>query len=296
MYKRLAIDFDDTIVTEAYPNVGRLKFGAKFALNNLHKHHKILINTCRNSQPLENAKEFLHENNIKYDEINENDPTLIYFFRDESRKISADYYIDDKNFFGIHNLLFVWLWFTLKRWFSFSNWKKKPLVFAIVGESGTGKTTLSDHLWETLRINPIYSYTERPKRTPRESGHIFLTPERFSGLNHHDLLASTIYNNFRYCSLFSDLEKVNTYVVDENGLKDLERFKGTYYNLVSIRLWRTQHARQRSGVQFNRMKRDEGRFNRGLNSFDHTIIDEDLSDMINQGTRIIRNEEQKFRS
>lgn len=289
---RLSVDFDDTIVKEKYPDVGRLKIGAKFALNKLHKYHKILINTCRKGEALEKTGEFLDNKNIKYDRINENDPILIYFFGDESRKISADYYIDDKNFFGIHNLLFVWLWFTIKRFLSFRWLKRKPLVIALVGESGSGKTTLSNYLYDSLGINPIYSYTERPKRSPTESGHIFLTPERYSGLNHHDLLASTNYGGFRYCSLFSDLEKTNTYVVDENGLQDLERFAGVYYKLVSIRLWRTQQAREKSGISYERMKRDENMFNRKLTTFDYAIISEDLDDVKEQAKEIAIHEKQ----
>ena len=65
---------------------------------------------------------------------------------------------------------------------------------------------------------------------------------------------------------------------------------GTYYDLVSIRLWRTQHAREQSGVDYDRMKRDEGRFNRNLTTFDYVIIDESLDNMNERGEQIVKDE------
>ena len=141
-----------------------------------------------------------------------------------------------------------------------------------------------------MGINPVLSYTERLKRYPHEGGHLFLTPERFNRLDYTQLLATTIFNDFRYCTLYSDLKSVNTYVIDENGLEDLERFDGIYYDLVSIRLWRTQHAREQSGVDYDRMKRDEGRFNRNLTTFDYVIIDESLDNMNERGEQIVKDE------
>jgi len=100
--KIIALDFDGTIVENAYPNVGKLKLNAKEVINKLaDEGFKIIINTCRAGIHEGLVYTFLEEQGIKYDYINSNLPTQIEFFKQDCRKISADIYIDDKNLGGI---------------------------------------------------------------------------------------------------------------------------------------------------------------------------------------------------
>jgi len=101
----ISVDFDGVIVEDGYyPNVGRLIEGAKETLQYLHDNgHIIIINTCRVDQEAGIARDFLIQNNIKFDYINNNHPTEILKYGKDSRKISADVYIDDKSLVPFDN-------------------------------------------------------------------------------------------------------------------------------------------------------------------------------------------------
>lgn len=103
----LAIDFDGTIVDHEFPKIGKLKTGAKEAINSLHNlGHKIIIWTCRNhtekdlnqDSTIRGVQNFLEREGVKYDVVNENHPDLDFHL--ESRKVYADIYIDDRNLGG----------------------------------------------------------------------------------------------------------------------------------------------------------------------------------------------------
>lgn len=94
----IAIDFDGTIVEEAYPSLGKLRKGAKKYINKLHNDgHIIIINTCRSGVHQNAAFKMLVGLEVEFDLMNENHPSVIAEYNSDSRKISADLYIDDKN-------------------------------------------------------------------------------------------------------------------------------------------------------------------------------------------------------
>ena len=94
----IAIDFDGTIAKENYPSIGFPRKGVANALYQLRlKGHIVIINTCRVGKYVDDAKDFMLEHRIPYDYFNENDPRIIELYGNDSRKISADLYIDDKN-------------------------------------------------------------------------------------------------------------------------------------------------------------------------------------------------------
>lgn len=107
----LAIDFDGTIVTHAYPEIGELQKNAVEAIRNLHaKGYYIIIWTCRFGQHQDNVERFLQSHGIPYDEINEHHPDVRDFYKNDTRKISADIYIDDRQLGGLPDD-----WFTIER-------------------------------------------------------------------------------------------------------------------------------------------------------------------------------------
>lgn len=98
----LAIDFDGTIVENAYPEIGNLKPNVVEVMNRLRDEgYRIVINTCRTGQHELNARICLNDNNIPFHYLNENTLESRLEFTEESRKLSADIYIDDRNLLGI---------------------------------------------------------------------------------------------------------------------------------------------------------------------------------------------------
>lgn len=98
----LSIDFDGTICTHSFPEVGTLKKDAHLYINLLYNEgHKIIINTCRSGKYEGMAQDFLDKNEIQYHYINSNLPELIEHYGQDCRKISADVYIDDKCLMGL---------------------------------------------------------------------------------------------------------------------------------------------------------------------------------------------------
>ena len=96
-----AIDFDGVIVEDQYPAIGQLMPDAKNSMRLLFElGHILIINTCRAGKFAAAAQEYLKEQDIPFHYFNENMPERIEKYGEDCRKISADVYIDDKNFGG----------------------------------------------------------------------------------------------------------------------------------------------------------------------------------------------------
>lgn len=98
----ITIDYDGTIVHDDYPRPGTLKLNAKEVINRLHEEgHHIIIWTCRIYKPLEDAIKLLEDNGIFYRQVNEHHPKMIIKYGNDTRKVFADIYVDDKQLGGI---------------------------------------------------------------------------------------------------------------------------------------------------------------------------------------------------
>lgn len=92
---KIAVDFDGTIVEDAYPEVGKPRPFAIKTLQMLAKKHRLILWTCREGKELEAAVTFCQKNGIDLYAVNRNYPEEDdnnYY----SRKIDADIYIDDR--------------------------------------------------------------------------------------------------------------------------------------------------------------------------------------------------------
>lgn len=98
----LAIDFDGTIARGKFPNIGEPQPYAKEAIATLKKEgHYIIINTCRSGSQLIDAINWLLEKDITFDRVNDNAIEMIALHGNNSRKVFADLYIDDRQIGGL---------------------------------------------------------------------------------------------------------------------------------------------------------------------------------------------------
>lgn len=98
----IAIDFDGTIAEHLYPEVGALRKDAKEVIKYLYsKGHEIIIWTCRYGATADLAKKALDEWGIPYHKFNEHIDHVKEEFGNDTRKIFAHVYIDDRNLGGI---------------------------------------------------------------------------------------------------------------------------------------------------------------------------------------------------
>ncbi|QXP71309.1 hydrolase [Polaribacter sp. R2A056_3_33] len=108
----IAVDFDGTIVEDAYPKIGEEIIFAFDTLKRLQSQgHRLILWTYRHGKRLDEAVAFCKENNIEFYAVNKNFPEE-EFDKKHSRKIHADLFIDDRNVGGflgwteIHKAIF----------------------------------------------------------------------------------------------------------------------------------------------------------------------------------------------
>lgn len=94
-----AVDFDKTLILgNTWPNVDGKANKPMIEYLNMERRKrgtKIILWTCRSGQDLKDAVDFCKENGLEFDAVNENLPEMIKAYGNDSRKISADKYIDD---------------------------------------------------------------------------------------------------------------------------------------------------------------------------------------------------------
>lgn len=99
--KIIAIDFDGTIVDDAYPKIGKPKLFAFETLKQFQKDgHRLILWTYRYGEKLIEAIEFCENNGIVFDAINNNFHGEEFDINTQSRKIHADIFVDDRNVGG----------------------------------------------------------------------------------------------------------------------------------------------------------------------------------------------------
>jgi len=93
-----SIDFDGTLCENAWPEIGVPKADViNFCKARKAEGDKLILSTCREGDLLKQAIAWCAKHGLHFDTHNENLPELIKLYGGDSRKISADYYIDDKN-------------------------------------------------------------------------------------------------------------------------------------------------------------------------------------------------------
>ena len=96
--KIIAVDFDGCLCESKWPNIGKEN---QPVINELLKQQalgaKLILWTCREGHQLQAAVMWCLNHGIKFDAINENLPENIEIFGNNSRKVYATEYWDDKS-------------------------------------------------------------------------------------------------------------------------------------------------------------------------------------------------------
>ncbi len=98
----IAIDFDGTIHTGQWPEIGA---PAPYAIEVMKKlkadGHTLIIWTSRDGDRLIEAINWLLCHDIPFDRVNDNDPDKTALYGSNSRKVYAHCYVDDKQVGGL---------------------------------------------------------------------------------------------------------------------------------------------------------------------------------------------------
>jgi len=95
-----AIDFDGTIAETTFPAIHApiprmVEFIRRIQED---PRKRWILWTCRSGNALEMAIDWLEENGLFPDAVNENLPEALSFLDDDCRKVFAHHYVDDRNF------------------------------------------------------------------------------------------------------------------------------------------------------------------------------------------------------
>ncbi len=98
----IAIDFDGTLVENAYPKIGKPVIFAFDTLKMLQDEgHRLILWSYRHGSELDDAVEFCKQQGITFYAVNKSFPEE-ELDGTQSRKILADIYIDDRNIGGLY--------------------------------------------------------------------------------------------------------------------------------------------------------------------------------------------------
>lgn len=98
----IAVDFDGTIVTHNYPDIGKeIPFAIETLKMLIKDHHRLILWSVREGDLLQEAVDWCKERGVEFWAVNKDYPEEKSDNNNYSRKIKADYFIDDRNIGGL---------------------------------------------------------------------------------------------------------------------------------------------------------------------------------------------------
>ena len=99
----IAVDFDGTIVTHRYPEIGEeIPFAIETLKMLIADHHRLILWTVREGELLDEAVNWCRERGVEFYAVNREYPEETFETNNHfSRKIKADLFIDDCNLGGL---------------------------------------------------------------------------------------------------------------------------------------------------------------------------------------------------
>lgn len=111
----------------------------------------------------------------------------------------------------------------------------KSKLFCIMGESASGKDSLTSRICRNLGLTQVISYTTRPRRNGEGDTHIFVDDETYEQMKADGQIAAyTNINGYHYFSTIDQLYSNDIYIIDSIGLKSLEDLGLEDLDLCSI--------------------------------------------------------------
>lgn len=154
--------------------------------------------------------------------------------------------------------------------------KNANKIVCLVGESGSGKTTLYELLREK-GYKVVDSFTTRPLRKPKESGHIFVTNRYFNSIR-DQLVAYTKFHGYEYGVTKDQIDNSHFYIIDPDGVDYLSRKIGRE-NFMVIYVYASEDRRferltEERGVEdaLSRVNHDREKFRKFIDDEDYNAI------------------------
>ena len=95
----LAVDFDGTLVSNEFPNIGKPDWvTVNMVKEQQKKGWKLILWSCRTGEALQQAADFCRNTlGLDFDAVNDNIPEVQQYFGESTRKVFANLYLDDRN-------------------------------------------------------------------------------------------------------------------------------------------------------------------------------------------------------
>lgn len=96
-YQIIAVDFDGTLCYSNWPELGEPNAPLIEYLREWKQSgNKLILWTCRAGEALDHALLWCAEQHLEFDAVNDNLPEIVEKYGNNSRKITCDFYIDDR--------------------------------------------------------------------------------------------------------------------------------------------------------------------------------------------------------
>lgn len=150
----------------------------------------------------------------------------------------------------------------------------KPIIIAVSGASGAGKTTLTKFLQREMHIPTIISSTTRPRREDEVEDEDYFFVSDGVRPKPSEMLTFTRFGGYEYYSLRKQLPRSGfcSYVVEENGIRSLKQNAGEVYGLFSVTVQCKPEIRIARGVAPERIERDCNRKGLGYEWVDYALF------------------------
>lgn len=113
--------------------------------------------------------------------------------------------------------------------------EKRNKLFCIMGESASGKDTLTQRLCKEFGLKQVISYTTRPPRNGEVGTHVFVDDSVYYDMREAGKIAAyTNINGYHYWSTIEQLYENDIYIIDALGLQTLEDLGLKDIDLCSI--------------------------------------------------------------
>lgn len=109
------------------------------------------------------------------------------------------------------------------------------VLIAVVGRTGSGKSSLINKLCERKGYKQLISQTTRPRRNSDDNDHIFVTELDYQQAKENgDIVAETEINGYHYYATKEQVYEADLYTIDPMGLDSLLAMELSNLKIVTV--------------------------------------------------------------